>query len=162
MFGLFKHAIEREKVVRDIVETHLDRLIGKINERLERDHKSNRARRESMAFVYVIGIFGIQLSRLRYTEKHRFSMTLSQIWSGKLPWDDDDKPTTRPIIFLQERLKEYRSMRGPIAIAQRYMDHLGINDSQHLDFLVEMGDSIECSNIIADFIDEVRKGHKFV
>jgi hypothetical protein len=110
MFGLLKRPIEREEVASEIAEISLDRLIEKINKLLKA--QSNRAMSQWL-FVYVIVIFWIQTSSLGYNDKHRLCMTLTGIWSNKLPWTNNDKPASLPIIFLHERLKEYRSMQHP-------------------------------------------------
>jgi hypothetical protein len=158
MFGLFKKPIETTEVVSDIIEDILKRLLEQIRGLLRPEQTSENTTRESMAFVYMIGIFGIQTSRLGRIEKRRFSMTLTKLWSAMLPWDGDQADIERTL-FLQARLKEYRSMSGPIAIVQRYMDYLGINSSEHVTFLASMGVPMRAFNIVGDFIDRTRKNY---
>ncbi len=112
MLGLFKKPIERREVIKDIIGDILNNLVDQINERLGPGQMSAKATRETMAFIYMIGIFGIQASRLNSTGKHLFSVTLTHQWARKLPRNGDNENVSQQVGFLHERLREYRAMQG--------------------------------------------------
>jgi hypothetical protein len=156
MFRLFKRPIERQRVINDIIELHLNQLLQRNSEIIGvSTYESIDQVREAAAFVYVVGIFGIQASRLRPMEKHRFSMELTQAWSDRLMM-----PGWKATLFLQERLKEYRAVRQPIELAQRYMQHLDLCEDAVV--LTRITLSIKLFELIRRFINDVSRKHKFV
>jgi hypothetical protein len=160
MFSLFKRSIETGEVVNDIVELHLVSLLNAIDEMLGIANGTTRRTKESLAFVYTIGVFGIQTSRLSKHEGHKFCMCLTCILARRL--GDEGRYAVETTLLLQERLKEYRRIDEPIKWVQAYMRHINIDDPAHVAFLVAISATMmQRVSGISRFINDVRKSYKF-